>query len=462
MGWTYTVDELAQVIGADAPKSSASFHQVSIDTRTLEAGDVFFALSGENFDGNKFVDEAFKRGAAAAVTTAPFEGGPCLVVEDPLAALQAFARWHREHFSIPVIAITGSCGKTTSKDLLAELLATRYSVVKTPGNLNNEIGLPLSLLNIDDETEAAIVEMGANHGGEIAKLCTIAEPTEAAITMIAEAHLEGFGTVEDVAKAKAEIVAGLPDSGVFYVNADDPRCARIAESFSGHKISFGREGDVKLESCALNAHGELDLRINAIGELVLPLFATAHVPNVLLAIAIGLQHGVVSFEEPLRRACGQAARFNLFSLGPIEVIDDTYNANPASMKAALEALQDRAVEGVRIAALGDMLELGEQAETLHENLGGVAAACGIEHLYLRGDFAEAVARGARLGRIPHVEIISDHSEMAKAIASKAEQGDVLLVKGSRGMTMEKVIDGLRGELENPAKRRAVSNGAGGI
>ena len=219
---------------------------------SLEPGDLFFALTGENFDGNRFVGEAFSKGAVAAVTTVENEAGPCVTVDDPLQALQHFAARHREHFEIPVIAITGSCGKTSSKDLIAAVLQTRYQVVKTKGSLNNEIGLPLSLLEIDSDTEAAVLEMGANHLGEIAHLCTIAKPTEAAITLIAEAHLEGFGSLDDVAKAKSEVVFGLTESGLFYLNVEDPNCVKIANEFHGRTICFGGDTGIALESCAFN------------------------------------------------------------------------------------------------------------------------------------------------------------------------------------------------------------------
>ena len=463
MGWSYTISELAGMTGGEVTgRGDVSFHRVSTDTRTLERGDVFFALSGENFDGNRFVEEAFAKGAAGAVTHTANEAGPCVVVNDPLQALQRFAGGHREQFEIPVIAITGSCGKTSSKDLIAAVLQTRYKVVKTKGNLNNEIGLPLSLLEIDAGTEAVVVEMGANHLGEIARLCVIANPTEAAITMIAEAHLEGFGSLEGVARAKGEIVSGLPESGLFYLNVDDPRCVKIAEGFHGQIVSFGADADIALESCAFNEVGEMDLRVRPVGELVLPLHARAHAANAVLAIAVGLQHGVVSFEEPLRRACLESMRFKVLTAGPLEIIDDTYNANPASLRVALEALRDRPVSGSRMAALGDMLELGELADALHEAAGSFAAECGVEHLFVRGRHAEATLKGARTGGLEDVQVIDKHKDMAEAIAQRAGRGDALLVKGSRSMTMEKVIESLQEFYDAPERTGAASECAQGM
>ena len=463
MAWTYTISELARMTGGEGGGGEdVSFHRVSTDTRTLEKGDVFFALTGENFDGNRFVEEAFAKGAAGAVTTAESDAGPCVILDDPLQALQRFAQCHREQFEIPIIAITGSCGKTSSKDLVAAVLQTRYKVVKTKGNLNNEIGLPLSLLEIDADTEAAVIEMGANHRGEIAQLCGIAKPTEAAITMIAEAHLEGFGTIEDVAEAKGEIAEGLPDSGLFYLNLDDPHCVRIAEKFSGRTVSFGAKGDVALESCVFNEAGGMDFRVRPVGEFVLPLHARAHASNVLLAIAVGLEHGVVSFEEPLRRACLESTRFKVLTAGPLEIIDDSYNSNPASVRAALEALRDRPVAGARMAALGDMLELGKYADEFHEVAGAFAGACGVDHLFLRGEHAQATLKGARTAGVEDIQVIDTYEDMAEAIAHCAGPGDTLLVKGSRGMTMEKLIEALHTCYDEPAHMSAPSERAQGM
>jgi UDP-N-acetylmuramoyl-tripeptide--D-alanyl-D-alanine ligase len=440
-GWT--VQELAGILDAPDPGSDAAIRGVSKDTRTLAKGDVYFALKGENFDGNSFVDKAFEAGAAAAVTTCPVQAGPCIVVDDPLAALETFAARHRDRFTGPVFALTGSCGKTTAKEFTAALLSTKYRVVKTPGNLNNEIGCPLSLLGIEADTGMAVIEMGANHAGEIARLCRTARPTESAITMIAPAHLEGFGSVEDVAAAKSEIMTSLPPDGFFYVNTDDPRCAAIGERFSGETIGFGSRGEVRLLGWSREASGDLLLEIAPAGRLRLPLPVRAHVTNVLLAVAVGLRHGVTEFEAPLRRACAASTRFRVVDAGPLEVLDDTYNANPASMAAALEALADRGGQGRRLAALGEMLELGEAAPELHRDAGRKAGACGVDRLYARGPHACDMIQGAREAGVAHAERIEDHAAMAAAILDSAAPGDRLLLKGSRGMRMELVLDHLR-------------------
>jgi len=441
VGWRYTIDELARILGTEAPVGGAlSFERISTDTRTLETGDVFLALKGERFDGSRFVSEAFARGAVAAVTTTSDDAGPCLIVEDPLRALQQFAAFHRARYDLPVIALTGSCGKTTAKDMIAALLRSRYTVASTPGNLNNDIGCPRSLLEIDGDTDVAVIEMGANHPGEIAALCELAQSTESAITMIGPAHLEGFGTVENVAAAKAEIVDALGAEGLFYANVDDPWCRRIAERFPGEQMRFGKGGDVELEECAFTAPGEMRLQVKPVGELRLPLACRAHAANVLLAVAVGMRHGIHEFQKPLREACENAVRFKVRSLGPLTVIDDSYNANPASMAAALEALAEWPGDGVRMAALGEMLELGGSAAGLHRGVGARAAALGVARLFVRGPHAGDVVAGAAGVR---AEVMEDHEAIAEAVHRAAQPGDMLLVKGSRGMRMENVIAALQ-------------------
>lgn len=443
MGWTYTLAELSKIAGAAAPECGAAFSRVSTDTRTIQQGDLFVALQGANFDGDAFVAEAFAKGASGAVCRTHHAEGPCIAVEDPLGVLQSLAAHHRRQYDIPVLAITGSCGKTTAKDMTAALLGSRFAVTKTDGNLNNEIGCPHSLLKIDQGTEFAVLEMGANHLGEIARLCELAAPTESAITLVAPAHLEGFGDIENVARAKGEIMEALPPDGCFFINSDDPRCVRIGESYPGDKVRFGRRGDVVLNSCAFDEAGELVLDIAPVGRLRLPLAVRAHATNVLLAIAVGLRHGIEEFEEPLRAACLRAARFKVSRVGPLEILDDSYNANPASMTAALEALADRPATGSRLAVLGEMLELGEAAGYLHGEVGRTAGRCGVTHLFARGPHAIEMVEGARAAGVRSAAAMEDHEGIAKKVIDVARPGDVLLVKGSRGMRMEKVLEALR-------------------
>ena len=447
MNWTYTIDELAAIIGVEYKGQAASFHAVSTDTRKLQPGEVFFALPGENFDGAAFAEEALAKGAAAVVTTRPVSSARCLVVADPLAALQRFAAEHRRRHDIVLVAITGSCGKTSSKDLIAGLLASKYEVIKTLGNLNNEIGCPLSLLRIDESTDCAIIEMGANHAGEIARLCKLARPTDAAITMVAPAHLEGFGSIEKVAEAKGEIISGLAADGTFYLNVDCPWCVRMSGRHPGPIVRYGSQGDVTLKACERLAGGELQLDVEPVGRLVLPLVSRAHVHNVLLAIAVGMRHGVEDFEAPLAAACAAGGRIKIIDAGPLKIIDDTYNANPASVRAALETLMEQPGSGARMAALGDMFELGDAAPDLHRQAGAEAARLGVSHLFSMGAHAGAMIEGAQGVQTVYTFQTETPQTLVDDVIRLAKPGDVLLVKGSRGMRMERVIDALRQHYE---------------
>ena len=441
MGWRYTLDQLASWLKCDAgTHGHVAVTGVSTDTRTIEPGDMFVALEGPNFDADDFVAAAFARGASAAICGRPHPEGPCLVTTNPLGALQQWATRHRMSHDIPIFAVTGSCGKTTTKDLTAALLESRYFVVKTKGNLNNDIGCPLSLLRIDRDTSFAVIEMGANHVGEIAHLCEIARPTETAVTIVAPSHLEGFGSIEAVARAKSEIVQGLDADGCFYKNMDNSWCRAMGEDFRGDVIRFGREGDVVLKSQTFDASGDMVLEIDPIGTIRLPLLVPAHATNVLLAVAVGLRHGLTEFEGPLRAACGQAVRFRVRNIGPYELLDDTYNANPASMAAALEALAARMIVGKRIAVLGDMLELGAGASALHRGVGTLAAERGVEVVFAYGAHACDMILGAREAGIAQAEAFDSHEAIADALVFSASPGDSILLKGSRGMRMERVAE----------------------
>jgi UDP-N-acetylmuramoyl-tripeptide--D-alanyl-D-alanine ligase len=448
MGWRYSLEVLAGMLALPVPEATAMFTGVSTDSRSIKEGEIFFALSGPNYDGDTFVDQAFASGAAAAVTTGAHDSGPCLMVDDPLLALQRFAAAHRDRYDVPIFAVTGSVGKTSTKDFTAAILGTRYKVLKTKGNLNNEIGCPRTLLELDDTTDFAVIEMGANHVGEIASLCALARPTESTITTIAPAHLEGFGSLDNVAAAKGEIMEGLSGDGTFYINVDDLRCVAIGAAFTGRKVRFGSAGDVVLETCFLEPDGELSMQIAPVGRMRLPLYSRAHATNVLLAIAVGLEHGVTEFEEPLREAAKGAARFKALQVGPLLVFDDTYNANPASVHAALDTLGERATDGARIAALGEMLELGDAAADLHREAGEWAGRCGVTHLFALGEHACDTIAGARSADVAHAEALPDHQSIAEAIYRVAQPGDTLLVKGSRGLTMERVIDALAKRYEH--------------
>jgi UDP-N-acetylmuramoyl-tripeptide--D-alanyl-D-alanine ligase len=442
MSWRYTLGEVAAAIGAQTNAPETAFSSVSTDTRKLETGQLFVALKGENFDANNFLAEAAEKGASAVLTSRTEAPCPALFHADPLEALQRLAAWHRQKFDIPIFGITGSVGKTTTKDFTAALLASRYNVLKTPGNRNNLIGCPLALLDLQDDTGFAVIEMGANHRHEIRDLCCIARPAESVITLVGETHIEGFGgSLESIARAKAEIMEGLPADGTFYINTDNPWCVEIGKRFTGTKVRFGLEGDVRLKGCAAQAKGDMILDIDPVGRLQLPLPVPAQATSVLIACAVGLRHGITEFEGPLREACLHAPRFRACEVGPLHVLDDTYNASPPSMRAALQALSLHK-DGRRLVALGDMFELGEVAERAHRELGESAAGFGVDAVFALGGHAKLVADAARGAGVECAKHFDSHNALAMAVLEYARPGDTLLVKGSRGMRMENVIRAL--------------------
>ncbi len=467
----FTREELAAATGGHwTGTPPASVEGVSTDTRTLPAGALFVALRGERFDGHAFLPEAAARGAAAAVVDDrfdPTEGlrGPAarLVVEDTLRALGAIAHLHRSRFQIPVVGVTGSNGKTTTREMIAAILATRGSVLKTEGNLNNEVGVPLTLFGLEPSHSAAVIEMGMSHPGEIARLAAIALPQVGVVTLAAPAHLEGLGTVDAVADAKAELYAGLPPGGIVIANADDARMLKRAQASGRRMITFsaskGRRGDVvvleivpfSLASAPEGRQGEDGLRfVLGVGNREIPV----HIPGLIgahnaanaaaaaaAAIALGCTDREIVRGLSTVRPVGRRLRLETLPSG-VALLDDCYNANPASMAAALATLAALAAPGRRsVAVLGDMLELGAFEAEAHRALGAEAAKAAAV-LAAFGPRSRATAEAARAAGLDafHTEDVDALVRWARATLAP---GDVLLVKGSRGMRLERLVEALR-------------------
>jgi UDP-N-acetylmuramoyl-tripeptide--D-alanyl-D-alanine ligase len=427
-------------------------HGISTDTRSVRGGDLFIALEGERHDGHDFVAEAAGKGAAAvmvsesrAVVVEPEVA--TLAVPDTLNALQKFARWHRLAFQGPVIGITGSCGKTTVKELIAAVLGVRFQIARTPLNFNNEIGVPLSVLGISDRAEVAVIELGTNAPGEISLLCDIAKPNRALITNIGRAHLEGFGTVEAVAEEKGTLVKSLDEQGTFYVNADDPFCAKIARDFPGKCVTFGEGADAqwRVVMFKMGLDGTPStFTVEPLGLFTTRLFGRHSILNAATAAVIGKDFGLSANEiqEGLSKAELPPMRMRMVNKGGRTFLNDAYNANPESMRAATEALVSWQSAGRKIAVIGDMLELGEAAVSEHKELGEFMASAGVDALIVLGQFAQQVAEGASKGGLTGaaVNVGGDHAEVARLLAEVSASGDVILVKGSRGAAMEKVLE----------------------
>lgn len=461
----FTAAELQAATGGrwlDAPPAAVA--GVSTDTRSLAAGALFVALRGERHDAAAFLPAAAAAGAAAAVVASEVAapaGLPRLLVADTLAALGALAGHHRRRFTLPVVGVTGSNGKTTTREMIAAILAERGPVLKTEGNLNNEIGVPLTLFGLDHHHQAAVIEMGMNHPGEIARLAAMAAPQVGVVTNAAAAHLEGLKTIDGVADAKAELYAGLPQGGIAVVNADDARMLARARASGRRLLTFAagrqRRGDVAvLEVLRQEAAGTRFVLGVGNRELTvsLPLVGAHNALNAAAAACAAIALGC-SDQEIVRglaavRPVGRRLRLERLPGGAL-LVDDCYNANPLSMGAALRTLAElaRAEGGRPLAVLGDMLELGPGEAELHRGVGADAAGVPVARLFgfgprSRETLAGAVAAGLPPDRTFQTE---DVAALTEAVRGAAAPGDVLLVKGSRGMRLERLVVALGGTAE---------------
>ena len=420
---------------------------------------LFVALRGQNFDGHGFLGDAVARGAAAVMVdargaSAAPTGVPALVVEDTTATLAVLARIHRERFDIPVIAVGGSNGKTTTKDMLARVLAERYAVHATRGNLNNQIGVPQTLFGIDRTHGAVVVEVGTNHPGELAALCKMVRPTHALLTNIGHEHLEFFGSLEGVMEEEAMLwrSADHGNEPMVFVNADDP-LSLTAVGSRKKTITFGfsRRGvRVRGQSLRLNDRGCAVFRFvggraRKPAKVVLGVPGLHNAQNALAAIAVGLALGVpvTAVVKALEGFTASSKRMEVLMVGGVTVLNDTYNANGDSAIAALTTLAAAATTGKRIAVLADMLELGEQSASEHSRVGAQAAALGIDYVLTYGKWAVEISRAATGCETVHYD---QKNILAEYLAELVAPGDVVLVKGSRGMAMEDIVTFLQQRL----------------
>ncbi|OIP18911.1 MAG: UDP-N-acetylmuramoyl-tripeptide--D-alanyl-D-alanine ligase [Betaproteobacteria bacterium CG2_30_59_46] len=436
----------AKAINAETSGADVTFYSVTTDSRAVVVGDLFVALKGERFDGHNYVKQVMEQGAVAALVERrdPAWGDfPLLVVKDARLALGELAAHWRSRFTIPVVALTGSSGKTTVKEMIAAILreqAGDQAVLATKGNLNNDIGMPLTLLGLRDTYRYAVIEMGMNHPGEIAYLSGIAKPDVALILNAQAAHLAGLGTVEAVARAKGEIFQGLAANGAAVINADDPHAALWQELAAGHRIiRFGLEQPAELSaSFELQSFGSEIEMATPTGKfaVALPVPGEHNVRNALAAAAVAQALGVdnATIAAGLAKVASVKGRLRKSPcLHGATLIDDTYNANPASVRVAIAVLAG--LPGKKVLVLGDMGELGENARALHAEIGAAAKAAGVDLLFTLGDLSAAAAQAFGEGG-RHFEYIEDLlHEIENLLAPEV----TVLVKGSRFMQMERVV-----------------------
>jgi UDP-N-acetylmuramoyl-tripeptide--D-alanyl-D-alanine ligase len=435
----------------------------SIDSRTVAAGELFFAVRGDRLDGHDFVAAAIERGAAAAVVsrtrvaTLPDAAlaVPLLIAEDPLIALQSLAAHQRRRWGKRVVAVTGSAGKTTTKEAIAAALGAKFNVLKSRGNLNNAFGLPLQLLRLQAEHEVAVIEMGMNHSGEIAALARIASPDWAVITNVGTAHIENFADGQaGIARAKFELIEALPENGVAFLNCDDAYVSQFGRDFSGRAVYFGAGpcADPQILDAAEDLAG-LHIRYRAAereGQLTLKLLGTHNASNIMAGLAVALEAGVDldSAIAALETLTAGDKRGEVIEVGGATILNDSYNSNPEALRSMIRTLAARPARR-RILIAGEMLEMGEHGPALHTACGKAAAEAGLDLVVGVQGNAVHLASAACTGGVAAL-FLPDAEAAGRWLPMNLQPGDVVLVKGSRGVHLERAIELVR----NPASSTA--------
>lgn len=445
-------------------KEGTSFKGISTDSRTLQEGELFIALKGERFDGHHFAIDALEKKAGGILIEEEkirdirwngYRPKAVISVKDTLRALGDLARARRRQYGIPVVGITGSNGKTTTKELISACLETTFPVLKTKGNLNNLIGLPLTLLTLTEKEKIAVLEMGMNVPGEIQRLTEIAEPDVGVITNIEKVHLEGLGTLERLKQEKGALFRSMRKDGTILVNQDDPNVVDLAQSFPGQKITFGIKTPAEVMAKEIRFRGAQGTSFTLIFEreameVNLRLLGKHFIPNALCAVAAASLFGIEigKIKETLEGFQPFPMRMEVIPLSAGKVvINDSYNANPKSMEMALETLAEVKGEGRALVVLGDMLELGAFAEEAHREIGRKIQALSLDFLLALGEWAPVVVESAVRYGFPseRAKVVEDHSKAISILKKEMRNGDWVLVKGSRRMGMEKIVKGLMGK-----------------
>jgi UDP-N-acetylmuramoyl-tripeptide--D-alanyl-D-alanine ligase len=429
----------------------ARVRHVVTDSRQARRGDVFWGLPGTQIDGSHFATEAYARGAEGVVVgrkyVQPWPGCWSLEVDDSQRALEQLAAWNRRRHRGRVVAVTGSVGKTTTRQMIRAVLERSFCGTSSPRNYNNHVGLPLSMLAMDPRHDFAVLELAASAGGEIARLAALCQPHVGVITRVGDAHLGGFGSLDGVAAAKAELLDALPPDGWAVLGGDDERLRKLAGRVRSKVCWFGRSLDNDLVATDVESrHGQLSFQVDGT-RMRLAAWGRHHLSSALAAVAVGrifglcdaeIGRGLAEFEPPPMRC-------QIATAGGATVIDDTYNSSPVAMRAALELLRDFDAPGRRIVVCGDMRELGEAAGRLHRHLGDqIVTLCGADILVACGQHADEVVAGAQAAGMPQSRAVAVASpeEVLAHIENELEPGDVVLVKGSRALAMERLVESL--------------------
>jgi UDP-N-acetylmuramoyl-tripeptide--D-alanyl-D-alanine ligase len=446
-----TLGKTAEFISAAGDfDREVTVHGYSIDSRTVETGQLFFAVKGERLNGHDYVEQALAQGASAAVVARDQLGRypvkeRLLVVEDTLVALQNLATAVRRLWGKPLIAVTGSAGKTTTKEAIAHVLATRFRVLKSEGNFNNHFGLPLMLLKVEPEHDLAVIEIGMSHAGEIRALAKIAQPEIGVVTNVAAVHLEFFDSLADIARAKYELIESLPANGTAIVNADDEYVSRFGRGFKGKVVSYGTHEMANVRAENMEAKGiegiEFDVVIGTERQhATLPLVGQHNVLNALAAVSVGVERGMKLVEAvgALATMAPAEKRGQVLQVGNITVINDCYNSNPKALKAMVDALAGMPAKR-RVVLAGEMLELGPAGEEMHREAGQHIAENNVDVLLGVRGLAQTMVEAATHRGI-RAEFVASSDEAGEWLAREVRDGDVILLKASRGVKLEKALD----------------------
>lgn len=448
----FTDEEVVLATGArilQQGRRDMLYRNVTTDTRTVGEDDLFAALKGEKFDGHDFIEQAVSDGAAGVIVEDAARLYPdgdytIFVVKNTRKAYQDLALFHRRRFSIPVVAVTGSAGKTSTRALIATVLEQKYNVLQTEKNFNNEIGLPRTLLQLTKEHGACVVELGMRGLGQIKELADIAEPTVGVVTNVGKSHIELLGSQAQIARAKGELVEALGSDGTAVLNQDDKRVAAMAGKCKGKVVGFGIINDAPVMAGTIkNSEKGLSFTCRCFDQVIdvhMAVIGTHNVYNALAAVAVGRLLGLSEhqMQKGLAEYKGVPMRQELVNIDNVVFVNDAYNANPASMKEAVDTLVTL-TGGRKIAVLGGMLELGDWAEKEHEKIGTYLADKKVDVLIALGDEARFMAKAAKAAGMNEVYTVTTHAEAAAVLRRIMRQGDTVLLKGSRGFAMEKIL-----------------------
>lgn len=445
-------------ISHSGPLDAVRYQEVSIDSRRIKAGELFIALRGENFDGHSFLQQALEKNAAGVVVDAqwtrqssgqiPRENAAVIVVKDTLNFLQELSAWHRNQFSIPVLGVTGSNGKTTVRNMIVEILSKKYRVASNEGNQNNHIGVPLTLLKIEAGHQMAVIELGSNHPGEIDFLTRLIQPTMGLITNIGKGHIGYFGDLDSIYREKTALFQRLSTDSTIFKNMEDPYLKNYRRSgLKTITVGYSDKYDVWGTEDSVDQLGCVKFTLNGTTSIQLKIPGSHQFGNALLAAAVGLESGVASrgIKEVLENFTAVKQRMEIFERRGILIVNDAYNANPDSTRAAIDYLVSLpGRKGKKILALGDMLELGDFAEKEHEAIGRYIAGKPVDFVFLYGPLSPFVEKGLKKNDSGAIRFFryETHEEIARHLDKILAPGDVLLLKGSRGMIMETILQKL--------------------